>query len=187
MTTLQDILDPQIDRSFKGFPHTSPALRRSQIAAQHWRVLDGDLPLPVALVRQQALQHNGPKRRDAQPFEPAPRFGNPQPDREADRKEAYRARDEPMAMFVEDAADPFGWRKREHVPAVTVWPVRHRKSRSRSRDEASRKHEENRARGNKFGEPVEHCSEQAGRPGGRPPLRLALVASSWVRRRRLCR
>lgn len=58
MTTLQDILDPQIDRSFKGFPHTSPALRRSQIAAQHWRVLDGDLPLPVALVKQQALQHN---------------------------------------------------------------------------------------------------------------------------------
>lgn len=58
MTTLQDILDPQIDRSFKGFPHTSPPLRRSQIAAQHWRVLDGDLPLPVALVRQQALQHN---------------------------------------------------------------------------------------------------------------------------------
>jgi D-serine dehydratase len=58
MTTLQDILDPQIDRSFKGFPHTSPPLRRSQIAAQHWRVLDGDLPLPLALVKQQALQHN---------------------------------------------------------------------------------------------------------------------------------
>ncbi|WP_332776369.1 amino acid deaminase [Polaromonas sp.] len=58
MTTLQDILDPQIDRSFKGFPHTSGPLRRSQIAAQRWRVLDGDLPLPVALVKQQALQHN---------------------------------------------------------------------------------------------------------------------------------
>ncbi|MHB1201204.1 MAG: amino acid deaminase [Polaromonas sp.] len=58
MTTLQDILDPQIDRSFKGFPHTSPPLRRSQIAAQNWRVLDGDLPLPLALVKQQALQYN---------------------------------------------------------------------------------------------------------------------------------
>ncbi|MDO8720283.1 MAG: amino acid deaminase [Polaromonas sp.] len=58
MTTLQDILDPQIDHSFKGFPHTSPPLRRSQIAAQNWRVLDGDLPLPLALVKQQALQHN---------------------------------------------------------------------------------------------------------------------------------
>jgi D-serine dehydratase len=58
MSTLQDILDPQIDHSFKGFPHTSPPLRRSQIAAQNWRVLDGDLPLPLALVKQQALQHN---------------------------------------------------------------------------------------------------------------------------------
>jgi D-serine dehydratase len=58
MTTLQDILDPQIDHSFKGFPHTSPPLRRSQIAAQNWRVLDGDLPLPLAVVKQQPLQHN---------------------------------------------------------------------------------------------------------------------------------
>lgn len=58
MTTLQDLLDPQIDRSFKGFPHTSPPLRRSQIAAQNWRVLAGDLPLPLALVKQSALQHN---------------------------------------------------------------------------------------------------------------------------------
>ena len=58
MTTLQDILDPQIDRSFKGFPHTSPPLRRSQIAAQQWRVLAGDLPLPLAVVKQQALRHN---------------------------------------------------------------------------------------------------------------------------------
>jgi len=58
MTTLQDILDPKIDHSFKGFPHTSPPLRRSQVAAQNWRVLDGDLPLPLALVKQQALQHN---------------------------------------------------------------------------------------------------------------------------------
>jgi D-serine dehydratase len=58
MTTLQDILDPQIDRSFKGFPHTSPPLRRSQIAAQNWHVLKGDLPLPLAVVKQQALRHN---------------------------------------------------------------------------------------------------------------------------------
>jgi D-serine dehydratase len=58
MTTLQDILDPQIDHNFKGFPHTSPPLRRSQIAARNWRVLDGDLPLPLAVVKQQALQHN---------------------------------------------------------------------------------------------------------------------------------
>lgn len=58
MTTLQDILDPQIDRSFKGFPHTSAPLRRSQIASQQWNVLKGDLPLPLAVVKQHPLQHN---------------------------------------------------------------------------------------------------------------------------------
>lgn len=58
MNTSQHFLDPQIDSSFKGFPHSSPPLRRSQIAAQNWRVLAGDLPLPLAVVKQQALQHN---------------------------------------------------------------------------------------------------------------------------------
>lgn len=58
MTTLQDLLDPQIDRSFKGFPHTSGPLRRSEIAARQWKVLKGDLPLPLAVVKQGALQHN---------------------------------------------------------------------------------------------------------------------------------
>lgn len=58
MTTLQDLLDPQLDRSYKGFPHTSGPLRRSQIAAQHWNVLKGDMPLPLAIVKQEALQHN---------------------------------------------------------------------------------------------------------------------------------
>jgi len=57
-TALQDLLDPQIDAAFKGFPHTSPPLRRSQIASQHWNVLQGDLPLPLAVVKQQPLQHN---------------------------------------------------------------------------------------------------------------------------------
>lgn len=58
MTILQDLLDPQLDRSYKGFPHTSGPLRRSEIAAQHWNVLKGDMPLPLAVVKQGALQHN---------------------------------------------------------------------------------------------------------------------------------
>lgn len=58
MTTLQDILDPLIDCSFKGFPHTSRPLRRSQIATQQWHVLKGDLPFPLAVIKQRALQHN---------------------------------------------------------------------------------------------------------------------------------
>lgn len=58
MTTLQDLLDPQLDRSYKGFPHTSGPLRRSEIGAQQWNVLKGDLPLPLAVVKQSAMQHN---------------------------------------------------------------------------------------------------------------------------------
>ena len=53
-----DFLDPLIDSSFKGFPHSSPALRRSQIGAQGWNVLRGDLPLPLALIRRDVMHRN---------------------------------------------------------------------------------------------------------------------------------
>ena len=53
-----DFLDPLIDSSFKGFPHSSPALRRSQIAAQGWNVLRGDLPLPLAVIRREPMRRN---------------------------------------------------------------------------------------------------------------------------------
>ncbi|MFZ4482236.1 MAG: amino acid deaminase [Rhodoferax sp.] len=56
--TAHDFLDPLIDSSSKGFPHHSPALRRSQIGAQGWNVLRGDLPLPLALIRRDVLRHN---------------------------------------------------------------------------------------------------------------------------------
>ena len=55
---LSDGLDPLIDASHKGFPHHSPPLRRSQIGAQGWNVLAGDLPLPLAVVRREVMQRN---------------------------------------------------------------------------------------------------------------------------------
>lgn len=55
---LQSLLDPLIDASFKGFPHRSPPLRRSQIGTQGWNVLRGDLPLPLAVIRREVMQHN---------------------------------------------------------------------------------------------------------------------------------
>jgi D-serine dehydratase len=55
---MPDWLDPLIDASFKGWPHGSPPLRRSQVAAQSWNVMDGDLPLPVAVLHRAALAHN---------------------------------------------------------------------------------------------------------------------------------
>ena len=56
--TLQDLLDPVLDASWKGYPHNAAPLRRSAIAAQGWNVLRGDLPLPLAVIRRDALAGN---------------------------------------------------------------------------------------------------------------------------------
>ncbi len=58
MATKASMLDPLIDSSFKGFPHHSAPLHRSHIAAQGWNVLLGDLPLPLAVIKRDELQHN---------------------------------------------------------------------------------------------------------------------------------
>jgi D-serine dehydratase len=55
---LNDLLDPLLDATSKGFPHASPPLRRSAIGAQGWNVLAGDLPLPLAVIRRDALRNN---------------------------------------------------------------------------------------------------------------------------------
>jgi D-serine dehydratase len=56
--TLQDLLDPLLDASWKGYPHHAAPLRRSAIAAQGWNVLNGDMPLPLAVIRNGALAGN---------------------------------------------------------------------------------------------------------------------------------
>jgi D-serine dehydratase len=53
-----DLLDPLIDATSKGFPPHSGPLRRSAIGAQGWNVLAGDMPLPLAVIKREALQHN---------------------------------------------------------------------------------------------------------------------------------
>ena len=50
--------DPLLQPPMKGLPHHSPALRTSDGGAQGWNVLAGDLPLPVALLKREALEHN---------------------------------------------------------------------------------------------------------------------------------
>jgi D-serine dehydratase len=55
---MSDILDPLLDATSKGFPQASAPLRRSAIGAQGWNVLAGDLPLPLAVIKRDALQHN---------------------------------------------------------------------------------------------------------------------------------
>jgi D-serine dehydratase len=42
----------------KGWPHDAPPMSREQLAAAGWHVLDGRLPLPLAVLRREALAHN---------------------------------------------------------------------------------------------------------------------------------
>jgi D-serine dehydratase len=53
-----DLLDPVLDASWKGYPHTATPRRRSEIGAACWNVLAGDLPLPLAVLRRAPLEHN---------------------------------------------------------------------------------------------------------------------------------
>lgn len=54
----RDLIDPVLDGSHKGFPAQVPPLRRSEVGSQGWNVLAGDLPLPLAVIRREALSHN---------------------------------------------------------------------------------------------------------------------------------
>lgn len=56
--TQDDLLDPLIGPGFKGFPHDRAALRRSEIGRAGWHALSDDLPLPLALLKRNALEHN---------------------------------------------------------------------------------------------------------------------------------
>ncbi|OUM01687.1 amino acid deaminase [Variovorax sp. JS1663] len=58
MTTEQDLFDPLLDTRFKGYPRTQPPRRRSEIGQAGWHVLAGDLPLPLAVLKREALEHN---------------------------------------------------------------------------------------------------------------------------------
>ena len=55
---LCDLLDPLLGPGCKGFPHTQAPLRASEVARAGWNVLAGDLPLPVALLKREALARN---------------------------------------------------------------------------------------------------------------------------------
>jgi len=48
----------ELNHDFKGFPTGHATLALTDVGAQGWRVLQGDLPLPLAVLKQSALQHN---------------------------------------------------------------------------------------------------------------------------------
>ena len=64
MMNLDPILSETLDPATKGYPLSSPALPISAIGTQHWSVLAGDLPLPLAVIRDSALAHNHAWMRD---------------------------------------------------------------------------------------------------------------------------
>ncbi|MFC3108351.1 alanine racemase [Undibacterium arcticum] len=55
---MRDLLDPILDFTYKGFPPEAGTLRRSDIGAQGWNLLTGDLPLPMAVIKHDALERN---------------------------------------------------------------------------------------------------------------------------------
>lgn len=58
MPTPDQVLAETLDASFKGFPPERAPFRVGDAGAQGLRLLRGDLPLPVAVLRESALRHN---------------------------------------------------------------------------------------------------------------------------------
>jgi D-serine dehydratase len=50
--------DPLLGSNFKGYPRTQAPRLRSEVGAAGWNVLAGDLPLPLAMLKREALEHN---------------------------------------------------------------------------------------------------------------------------------
>jgi D-serine dehydratase len=50
--------EPMLAPGLKGFPHHQAPVAVRDIGALGWQVLAGDLPLPVALLKRSALEHN---------------------------------------------------------------------------------------------------------------------------------
>jgi D-serine dehydratase len=47
-----------VDDTVKGFPGGRPPIALGEIRQQGWNLLNGDLPLPVAVLKASALAHN---------------------------------------------------------------------------------------------------------------------------------
>lgn len=55
LAPLDDLI---LDRSTKGLPFDAPALRLGDVGDQGWNVLEGDLPMPVAIIRSDLVNAN---------------------------------------------------------------------------------------------------------------------------------
>src|SRR6266404_1840813 len=64
MMNLAPILSETLDATTKGYPLSAAAMPISTIGAQRWSVLAGDMPLPLAVIKDSALAHNHAWMRD---------------------------------------------------------------------------------------------------------------------------
>lgn len=55
---LQQLLATEIEQGTKGLPGRAVGITLNNVADQQWNLLNEDLPLPVAVIQQSALQHN---------------------------------------------------------------------------------------------------------------------------------
>lgn len=53
-----DLTNPLLDAGYKGYPRTAAPRQCADVASAGWNLLAGDLPLPVALLKRDALAHN---------------------------------------------------------------------------------------------------------------------------------
>ena len=58
MIDLASIENSQLDNSLKGYPHRALPCAVKDIGRQGWNVMRGDLPFPVAMLKETALAHN---------------------------------------------------------------------------------------------------------------------------------
>lgn len=55
---LTAILDEVVDWRYKGFPSTADRVTVGTVGEQGWNALEGDLPFPLVLIKESALDHN---------------------------------------------------------------------------------------------------------------------------------
>jgi D-serine dehydratase len=55
---LDSLLQTNLDRCVKGVPPAAAPLRLGDVAVRGWNLLKGDLPLPAAVIKRGALDHN---------------------------------------------------------------------------------------------------------------------------------
>ena len=58
MIDLRAIEASTLDPSLKGFPHRAPPCAVGDVGRQGWNAMRGDLPFPVAVLKESALAHN---------------------------------------------------------------------------------------------------------------------------------